>query len=482
MFSNAMIYILFIIPLLIALGVYWAARMIYACYFKDKIDIETMKGKLMKSVTFKGVTIAILTLVLLIPGALIQNLITEREHRSLETVRKINDKWGDAQILGAPLLTIPYTTVKFDKDKKPYYEDHTLNITPEELKIDVRLTPEVRHYGIYKAILYKSEISFEGNFPSLADLRTDVGENHHFDDAQIAIGVTDLKGVAQNPHLKVNGKQLKTNFGKLRYYSVGRTLVADLKGVNLTDGLRFECVMRLNGSSSISFIPLGRHTEVTVDGQWQSPSFIGGFSPETAIDKEKFTAVWNVLNFNRDIPDRWSDDYAGGYASGLSLASFGVDLMETVNCYQQNTRCAKYALMFIALTFISFFFVEILTKKTIRFFQYTLVGAALILFYSLLLSLSEQIDFSWAYLTASAATILMIVIYFHSLIKQSAPTIVLTGVMAMLYAFLYVILQIEDSSLLFGSIFLFVILGVIMFVSNKIKLGKADNGGIKAGE
>ena len=475
MFRSVTIYILFIIALLIIFGIYWAARMIYACYFKNKFDIEAMKGKFMKSVTFKGIAIAILTLALLIPGTLIQNLITEREHRSLETVRKINGKWGAAQTLGAPLLTIPYTVAKFDNDKKPYYEEHTLNITPEELKIEARLTPEVRHYGIYKAILYKSEISFEGNFPSLADLRIDVGENHHFDAAQIAIGVTDLKGVAKNPDLKVNGKQLGTTVGKTKYYSVGRTLVADLKGINLADGLRFECSMRLNGSGSISFVPIGQNTDVTVSGQWPSPSFIGGFSPESNVDKGRFGAAWNVLSFNRAIPGTWQDSEK----VDLYGYSFGVNLIETVDGYQQNMRCAKYALMFIALTFIVFFFVEIFTKKTIQFFQYVLVGIALILFYSLLLSFSEQIGFGWAYLTASLATIFMITVYFYSLIKQSLHTLVLAGIMLMLYAFLYVILQVEDFALLLGSVFLFAILGAVMFVSNKIRIDRQgpDGGG-----
>jgi inner membrane protein len=135
-------------------------------------------------------------------------------------------------------------------------------------------------------------------------------------------------------------------------------------------------------------------------------------------------------------------------------------------------RSAKYALMFIALTFIVFFFVEIFTKKPIQFFQYVLVGIALILFYSLLLSLSEQIGFGLAYLVASAVTILMTTVYFYSLIKQKLATLILAGIMLILYTFLYVILQVEDFALLFGSIFLFIILGVIMFVSNKIKLGK----------
>jgi inner membrane protein len=193
---------------------------------------------------------------------------------------------------------------------------------------------------------------------------------------------------------------------------------------------------------------------------------VGRFSPESTIDKEQFEATWNILSFNREIPDTWSDNGV----ENLGDNSFGVNLIETVNHYQQNMRSAKYALMFIALTFIVFFFVEIFTKKPIQFFQYVLVGIALILFYSLLLSLSEQIGFGWAYLIASAATILMITIYFYSLIKQKLATFILAGIMIILYTFLYVILQIEDFALLFGSIFLFIILGIIMFVSNKIKM------------
>jgi len=226
--------------------------------------------------------------------------------------------------------------------------------------------------------------------------------------------------------------------------------------------------MQLNGSSSISFIPIGQHTAVTVAGEWQSPSFIGSFSPESTIDKKSFKASWNILSFNREIPEMWSDDSI----NDLGTNSFGVNLIETVDHYQQNMRSAKYALLFIALTFIVFFFVEIFTKKPIQFFQYVLVGIALILFYSLLLSLSEQIGFGWAYLIASAATISMITIYLYSLIKQKLAAFILAGIMFILYAFLYIILQIEDFALLFGSIFLFVILGVIMFVSNKIKLEK----------
>lgn len=454
--------------------------------------METPIRKFAQSLAFKGIMIALLTLLLLIPGAMIQNLIRERQERSRETVWKINDKWSGSQTLCAPLLCVPYTTIKLDKDKKPYYEEHTLYITPKELKINVSLTPEVRHYGIYKAILYKSDIHLEGNFSDLDNLQIENSELHLYK-AQIAIGITDLRGVSENPNFKIGDQMFETTVGETGLFSVseknieeeldkygsrsayssnkkilGKSLIVNLKNVGLTDSLPFNCELKLNGSSSISFIPIGQQTAVTVSGQWKSPSFIGGFSPESTVDKEQFSATWNILSFNREIPVTWSDDNI----TYLGNTSFGVNLIETVDHYQQNMRTAKYALMFIALTFIVFFFVEIFTKKPIHIFQYVLVGIALILFYSLLLSLSEQIGFGWAYLVASIATISMITIYLYSLIKQKLPTFILAVIMLVLYTFLYVILQIEDYALLVGSIFLFVILGVIMFVSNKIKFWK----------
>ena len=490
------IIFLVVVVAVIGGGLFLVGRLVYIHYFKDKVDMDTVKTKVTQSLTFKGIIIAVLIMALLIPGAMIQSLIKERQERSYETVQTINEKWSRAQTLCAPLLLVPYTTTKLDKDKKPYLEEHTLYITPKDLKVNASLTPEERYYGIYKAIVYRSDIHFEGSFSGLADLKIDNSE-FHFDRAQIAIGITDLKGVTQNPDFKVDGRALEPTVGVVRLFTVsenigneqtskygrsssrdrdltGKTLIVSLKDLNLADSvpqtLNFNCVMKLNGSSSLNFIPIGRNTSVTLNGQWQSPSFIGSFSPESTIDSRQFSAEWNILSFNREIPETWSNNSV----STLGKTSFGVNLIETVDHYQQNMRSAKYALMFISLTFIVFFFVEIFTKKPIQFFQYVLVGIALILFYSLLLSLSEQVGFGLAYLIASAATILMTTIYFYSLIKQAATTLILAGIMLTLYTFLYVILQVEDFALLFGSIFLFVILGVIMFVSNKIKLGKSE--------
>lgn len=247
-------------------------------------------------------------------------------------------------------------------------------------------------------------------------------------------------------------------------------LVVDLTTDDLTKEITFDCTLHLNGSSAMHFIPVGEHTAVTVNGTWPSPSFVGSFSPQSNIQNDHFTATWSVLSFNRNIPSSWSDDEE----IELSQNSFGVNLISMLDMYQQNMRTIKYAFMFIALTFIAFFFVELYTKKSIHYFQYVLVGVALILFYSLLLSLSEQIGFGWSYLIAAIATTTMIIVYFHSIIRQRNSTILLTGILIGLYTFLYILLQIEDYALLIGSIFLFVILGIIMYFSNRIHFNHSE--------
>lgn len=458
---------------------YFILQFLKKPYLLNHFTMEPIKGKFQQSLSFKGITIVLLILCLLIPSTMIQNLIEERQQRSHETIEKISDKWSQSQTLCAPLLIVPYTTTLLDKKNNPYQEEHVLYVTPKNLKITAALTPEERHYGIFKAILYKSNLHFSGNFADLDRLKIEKNQLH-FDKAYIAIGLTDLRGVTQNPSFTIGNKTLETTVGKGSLFLVEgknelltltKTLIVELKDMlladNLTSSFNFDYNMKLNGSSALNFIPIGQQTSVVINGQWQSPSFIGSFSPESTIENGYFKATWNILSFNRDIPNTWSD----GMPS-MANSSFGVNLIETVNHYQLNMRSAKYSLMFIALTFILFFFVELFTSKPIHFFQYVLVGIALVLFYSLLLSFSEQIGFSWAYLVASAATISLITVYFYSLIHQKVATLILAGTMILLYSFLYIILQLEDFALLFGSIFLFVILGVIMFVSNKIKLNQ----------
>lgn len=426
-----------------------------------------------QSITLKAMIIGFLTLILLVPGLMIQNLILERQNRSVETIERINNKWSNAQTLCGPIICIPYTTTQINPDNKTIVQEHLLNITPDNLNIKTVLFPEERYYGIYKTILYKSEIDITGNFAKI-NLPKLENSTIHWDQAYLTIGVTDLRGITENINFKLDNKQLPVEATGNQDTQIGRMLVMPL---NITDPLlfsqplTFNCQLKLNGSSNINFIPIGKTTKVDVAGNWKSPGFIGNFSPEHSITEKGFEASWSILSFNRSIPEMWID-YPG---SSFDESFFGVNLIDPVNHYQQNMRSAKYAIMFIVLTFVVFFFVEILTKKRIHPIQYLLVGFALILFYSLLLSISEQINFGTAYLIASIATIGLITAYVYSIFKNRMQTGALTGMLCLLYIFLYVVLQLEDVALLIGSIGLFVILGTIMYFSRKINWYKQED-------
>ncbi|MDR1222262.1 MAG: cell envelope integrity protein CreD [Tannerella sp.] len=447
--------------------------------------METTKPKkFTQSFTFKGFTVGILVLLLLVPQNMILNLIDERKDRSQETVEAINNKWSDSQTLCGPVLSIPFLQMKTEtetvetkenkkeKREKITYESHTLHITPEQLNIKTQLFPEEKHYGIYKTILYKSDIDISGTFGKLSDEDT-AKYNFLWEKAYMTLGLSDLKGVSSRIDFTFGNLPLDVEAGGSYYNNEKQLIMAipGLKGSFEKGTLTFQGKISLNGSSSIGFIPIGKNTQVEVAGDWKSPGFIGNFSPDSHIG-ESFTANWNILHFNRNIPEVWLDEYS--YDS-FHDSYFGVNLVNTVDHYQQNTRSAKYALMFIALTFVVFFFVEILTGRKIHPLQYLLVGIALILFYSLLLSISEQINFAVAYLIASAATIGLITAYTYSIFKNRTQTGILASLLGGLYIFLFVILQLEDVALLIGSIGLFVILGVIMFVSRKINFYKQED-------
>ncbi len=429
-------------------------------------------GSFTQSITLKAIIVGFLILLLFIPNFMIQDLIRERKNRSYETIEKINAKWSRAQTLCAPILSVPYTSSYKASDDKILYENHTLNIVPEELNIETVLFPEERHYGIYKTILYKSDQVISGTF-NLKNIGSLENTVIHWERAHLRLGFSDLRGITSNMVFNFNNKTYEAEAGISNDSYYIKELMVSLADSQLNgeeEVIPFHCKFNLNGSSNINYIPIGKTSKVHIKGAWKDPGFIGNFSPEHTIDNDGFDATWSVLRFNRSIPDVWSDSGIDSYMD----SSFGVNLVETVDHYQQNMRSAKYAIMFIALTFVVFFFVEILTKKRIHPIQYLLVGIALILFYSLLLSISEQLNFALAYLIASIATIGLITLYTQSIFKNKTQTGILTFVLCLLYIFLYVILQLEDVALLIGSIGLFVILAIIMYFSRKVSWYKPE--------
>lgn len=434
--------------------------------------IKKSAEKFSKSITWKGMIIGFITLLLLIPGAMIQELIQERKQRSEISIENINNLWSNDQTINGPVLTIPYEILVKYEDKSEKFERHQLTFAPENLIINGKIIPHEKHLGIYKSILYNSQLQITGNFPKV-DFSKITYSRILWDEAKIRIGISDLRGVTSIPDFILADKHLSAEAGGSAEDVIGQGLIIEtdfLTEENTNAGMKFSCELDLKGSSSLNFTPIGKNTEVKLGGNWNAPGFTGSFSPDHQISEKDFNAIWKVLHFNRNIPDKWIDQNAGSFENAV----FGVKLVDMVNHYQQTERSAKYALMFIALTFVVFFFVEIFTGKKIHPIQYVLVGLALILFYSLLLSVSEQLGFGIAYLLASAAVIGMISLYTGSVFKSMKQSGLLALILTILYGYLYVVIQIEDVALLIGSIGLFIILGIIMFVSGKINWYKKE--------
>jgi len=223
-------------------------------------------------------------------------------------------------------------------------------------------------------------------------------------------------------------------------------------------------MLQLKGSEALNFAPLGETTEVFLQSKWNDPGFEGDFLPaEHTISNEGFSAHWKVLNFNRNFPQAWKNkEYR------VTDADFGVRLVEVANHYQKSSRSAKYAAVVILFVFLAFFLNEIITKQRVHPFQYILVGFSVIIFYLLLLSISEQLGFNLAYLISSIAVLIMVLLYSRSFLRTWTNAIIQTLILTFSFGFIFVLMQLETLALLVGSIGLFIVLGLTMFFTRKI--------------
>jgi inner membrane protein len=432
------------------------------------------------SALIKGFFIAVLCVVLLIPTLMTLGLVNEREGRKNEAVKKVSAKWGSRQTLIGPVLRVPYYEVsKVEKTtatgKKE--SEQTKNLAyayflPNKLTINGDITPEKRHVGIYEIIVYGSKLAFSGDFSAIDYTKLDIQtENIIWKDAALLVSITDFRGIKDNVTLHWNGEASTFNSGAMLDHDKpdAEPLSAIYSPVQVSnDGKTahtFSFEMALKGSEGIGFVPVGQTSAVNLKSNWANPSFDWSFLPDTStITTTGFSAGWKVLHLNRDFPQQWLQ-----YTPNLlSQSALGVTLITPNDAYQQTSRSVKYAILIIALTFMAFFFTEILNQKRVHPLNYILIGLALCIFYTLLLSMSEFIAFNSSYWIATAMTIGLVFLYSKSIFQELRPAALVSLVMLILYGFIFVIIQLEDTALLIGSIGLFLILAVTMYISRKI--------------
>jgi inner membrane protein len=429
-----------------------------------------------RSVTLKLLSLGFLILILLIPESMLISLVHEREGIRDEAIKEVSSKWGEDQTIAGPVISIPYTVSLKDEKGNISTVIRYAHFLPDDIKITGLIRPEKRYRGIYVVVLYNSKLHLTGKFNPLNFDALNVPESSYLlKDAFISLGIPDMKGIHKNINFRMNDTTFSFNPG-LPVKDIFSSGVSFKINLQTNTVYNFECDLDINGSTSLSFLPFGKVTDVSIQSTWGSPSFEGSFLPDKrSINESGFTANWQVLQLNRNYPQQGLGSYISPKSEDFDPegsaevhAPFGVRLLLPVDEYQKITRSVKYCIMFIIITFLAFFFVEVLSKKRIHPIQYLLVGFAICLFYVLLLSISEHIKFDLAYLIGCVSILILITFYAMNIFKNAKLTAVFSGLLAILYGFFYSLLQLEDYALLLGSMGLFIILATIMFLTRKI--------------
>lgn len=429
-----------------------------------------------RSMTFRAVVVAVLVLLLLIPLAMVESLVREREWRKEEAVQEVGSTWGGSQTITGPVISVPYAaTVRVDLgDGKSEMRNVTqyAHFLPEELDFAGQLDPEKRHRGIYDVVVYKGHLRIQAEFPAMKALSPVTTATLRWKEATLCLGISDLRSIKQQVEAQWNGTKLAFGPGLPSddLMASGISVPLPLDSGSLARPFNLDFVLDLNGSNSFRMVPMGRTTTATISSAWPDPSFQGAFLPDKSdVTKTGFTAHWRVLHLNRPYPQQFS----GSRNSQLEESAFGPDLILPMDEYQKSNRAAKYGVMLIVLVFLVFFFVEVLQKLRIHPIQYLLVGFALCIFYTLLIALSEHIGFSAAYITSAVAVIGLVVFYARSVFRQVKATQLLGLVMLLVFGFMFTVINQEDYALLIGSIGLFIVLAIVMAVSRKIDWERA---------
>ena len=422
------------------------------------------------SKSIKVVVIAFLVLLLLIPMVMIENMITERGQTQANAIDEVSQKWSLAQTITGPYINLQYSIAQDDNGKKKAVAGDVI-LFADDLSVDGQLQTEILQRGIYKVNVYQSELLLKGFFSPEELKKSNVDmEALEYDKAAVCLNLTDMRGLSEQVSITLNDSVyvFEPGMDGRGIENMGVHAIINLSALKENKKLPYEMRIKLKGSQAIYFTPLGKTTQVKLKANWGTPSFDGNFLPEKRdITEKDFSAQWQVLNLNRNYSQVLVNSKSANIRD-IEDSNFGVNLKIPVEQYQQSLRSAKYAILIILLTFTVIFFTEIMEKTRIHALQYLLVGLALCLFYSLLLSMSEHIGFSPAYGVASLLTIALVGGYMQGIIKKKKTALIMVGLLGILYIYIFILIQLETFALLAGSLGLFVILALVMYFSKKI--------------
>ena len=422
------------------------------------------------------VLVFFVAVVLLVPLMLLQSMVSERSYLQMDAVSEIQTAWGGTQLIGGPFLVVPYTVKqesveyverkgKQEKVTKEYNVTYNRIVLPKNIAFTAEMIPEERYLGIYSTTVFSAPIRIEGEFDFLTYSNL---VKIHWDQAKLICGIPDIRA-SRSPALIWNNNE-KTLYS-------GTDLLSSIPGmrsgfnapVDMSDKVKqypFLLSLKLMGSGSLGFTPVGETTTVKMSSTWPSPNFVSQMLPdERKVGPEGFTATCNVSSLNRSYPqtadiEQWPD----GWDSFVIATSF----TEPVSLYHAITRAVKYGILFIGVTFIVFLTFELVSKRRLHYVQYGLIGLAMVLFFLTLLSLAEHVRFIYAYAAASLVVVGMISSYVGAALRSLRHGFIMAALMTVLYITLYVLLQLEDYAMLMGTTIILLMLAVLMYVTRSV--------------
>ncbi|BBQ55333.1 cell envelope integrity protein CreD [Aeromonas jandaei] len=421
--------------------------------------------------THKIFLLLLLSLLLMVPVQSIMELNRERQIYRNQAIQSIMASSSGPQRLMGPVIVQPYTrSVTVEQDGKRFVrQEQTYRyLLPEQLDVQATMEVTPRKLGIYQAQVYQTRLSLSGRLPTAAQLQESTplaGDDELVaGKPYLSLVLSDARGINSVPELQLG--KLRTPFAPgARLGSTLAGIHAPLDSLPQQDGT-FHLELNLQGMNELEVVPLGRESKLQLAGNWPHPNFIGDFLPASrSLNQEGFNASWQTSWFATDMESRFNRAMNGG--DGV-LPTFSVSLVQPVDHYQLNERAAKYALLFIGLTFISFFMFELLKGLRVHPIQYALVGMGLAIFYLVLLALTEHLGFGWAYLVAALASVLLNGFYLSHVLGGPKQGIGFAALLGLVYAILYSLLQAEEIALLLGALLLFATLALIMLLTRKL--------------
>ena len=407
---------------------------------------------------------------------MIWGVVRDRSRYRDTVTAEVAKSTAQSQTLVGPLVVVRYrervpAAVKGGAEQ---VREGTEILLPDSLSIHSKIRVETRQRGIYRVPVFRSANELFAGFT--LPPRFGISPQRQLAEepkAEAVFGVSDPRGIRTAPKVSLDGAILNARLGAgLGWLTNGFSvpLPSNAAGHRVALDVRLE----LMGTDRLMVLPVGGVTDVEMSSDWPHPGFTGAFLPdERRVSAQGFQAHWKLSRFATGIDDaiariRASMNNGGSGEPGFLSTDLGVRFVQPVDVYQQSERAVKYGFLFVFLTFVAFFLFEVLRRMAVHPIQYALCGAALALFFLLLVSLSEHLPFVVAYIVASGACVGLVAFYVGNVLGSMRRGIAFGGLLGVLYGFLYVILQSEDYALLLGALLLFVALGIVMIMTRRV--------------